>query len=92
MDRTGGREASFDGRLSYPSAEQPGDGYGVLQSEGPEFTLLHWRTRAGAWGGVAVFADSRPRRHIGSGLGQRAPALCSDSKETRRTSRIGQES
>jgi hypothetical protein len=29
----GGREASFDGRLSYPNAEGPWDGYGVLQAK-----------------------------------------------------------
>ncbi|GAA0934445.1 hypothetical protein [Virgisporangium aurantiacum] len=29
----GGREASFHGRLSYPSSEGPWDGYGVLQAK-----------------------------------------------------------
>jgi hypothetical protein len=29
----GGREASFDGRLRYPSLDEPWDGYGVLQAK-----------------------------------------------------------
>lgn len=29
----GGREVSFDGRLAYPNAGEPWDGYGVLQAK-----------------------------------------------------------
>ena len=51
----GGREASFDGRLRYPTAEEPWDGYGVLQAKYKEKVTTSGQDTAGS------SAGSRPR-------------------------------
>lgn len=54
----GGREASFDGRLSYPNAEGPWDGYGVLQAKYKEKVTASGQDTAWFLGRVKAEMDA----------------------------------